>query len=823
MKRTKNTVPHKLVFHLLPNAHLDPVWLWDWREGLNEGVITVRTILDLMDEFEELTFIRGESSIYQHIERTDPATFRRIARAIEGGRWDVVGGTYNQPDTNLASTETLCRQFETGLAYFQSRFGIVPRISWQADSFGHTPGLPNILRAFGMEGLMFTRPNRQDFPMDQPAFWWQTDHDDRVLAYRQYFIAYCSERFNLPSVLDRTLADAANGPHRHVAVLMGLGNHGGGPSRRHLLETRAWAKKHPEVEVRFSTFHRFFADLQEEIRSAAEPIPTVRGDLGFCLRGCYSSLAKFKFAYRRAEALVPSAEITQSIVRTEVPFDPSPLAGAWEGILFNSFHDILPGSSIERAFDEQLAWVGKSQHEATAARFEALNQLAAKIDTRVPRPKGTDAPTEVPVLVWNPLPRPVSAWVELEAALDYRPDFKIPAKVGSMPLQLHGPGAEKPRFQEIPTEHHSMRDGAWRKRVLFQTEMPALGWKIFRLGHAAKPSSHPAADACSAGKGARAWISNGAWKVHLDGSGRVKVTRDKKPFFDGGRPLRVETFQDLWGSWGGMSDAQNLTPLNELRESWTISESMVLQNGPLQSVLWTRWQGARSWLDLTFSLRSGEDAVRVQGRMLWNERSARVKLILPSRGILQMETPASVAERPQPGQLPCGRWIRRVSGKNGIAFLSDVLSDVSASEDETRVTVARASRYADDVPTPADKDTWRPATDCGELKFEFHLAPPDAPLPLRTEEFLQPPVTLCLPPHPGELPAKGSLAEIRPAHVTLLSLQVRDRGRLQVRVQNQSDKITAVSLHRGGQAEKLGELRPYEIATFTTRSKTSGR
>ena len=49
--------------HLIGNAHLDPVWLWDRREGLNEGITTVRTMLDLMDEFPEMTFIRGESAI----------------------------------------------------------------------------------------------------------------------------------------------------------------------------------------------------------------------------------------------------------------------------------------------------------------------------------------------------------------------------------------------------------------------------------------------------------------------------------------------------------------------------------------------------------------------------------------------------------------------------------------------------------------------------------------------------------------------------------------------------------------------------------------
>ena len=67
-----------MTFHLLPNAHLDPVWLWDWREGLNEGIITTRTVLDLMDEFPDLTFMRGEAALYRHLEEHDPAAFRRL-------------------------------------------------------------------------------------------------------------------------------------------------------------------------------------------------------------------------------------------------------------------------------------------------------------------------------------------------------------------------------------------------------------------------------------------------------------------------------------------------------------------------------------------------------------------------------------------------------------------------------------------------------------------------------------------------------------------------------------------------------------------------
>ena len=180
----------KKVIHLLPNAHLDPVWLWDWREGLGEGQTTVRTVLDLMEEFPELTFFRGESAIYEHIEKVDPATFRRIGQMVDSGRWDVVGGTYIQPDSNLVSTEVLCRQFEVGLKYFSERFGRAPRVAWQADSFGHTPGWPDVLSSFGMEGFAFTRPQRAQFPMESPAFWWQGGSGAKILCYRQHWLWY---------------------------------------------------------------------------------------------------------------------------------------------------------------------------------------------------------------------------------------------------------------------------------------------------------------------------------------------------------------------------------------------------------------------------------------------------------------------------------------------------------------------------------------------------------------------------------------------------------------------------------------------------------
>ncbi len=804
----------RTIFHLLPNAHLDPVWLWDWREGFSEGLTTCTTILDLMDEHPELTFIRGESAIYRHIQQTAPKTFDRILRMIEEGRWDPVGGTFIQPDSNLSSTETLCRQFEIGLAWFEKELGVRPRISWQADSFGHTAGWPGILRSFGMEGFMFTRPQRGQFPMEEPAFWWGSGRDNRLLCYRQHFHAYCCERTNLHAVLDITLAGARKQALRNVGVLMGLGNHGGGPSRRHLADAISWGKAHPEVELRYSTLHRLFDAVRAEIETGVK-IPAVSGELGYCLRGCYSSVQKFKSQFRTAEASLSAAETSQSIIRNAIPSGLAALDEAWESVLFNSFHDILPGSSIERAMEDQMAWTGVAVHHARRAQFAALNALAAKVDTRVPKASGPDRPCDVPLLVWNPLPRAFKGHVELEASLDYRPLWAYQNKPEQLPLPFHVRD-EKGRllpFQSIRTEHTSMQDLPWRMRAVTALEIPAFGWRVVRMGIAYdKLPAQKITNPCKSLSGGQPWISNGKWSVGVK-RGALAIQRGGRNFLLSNKNLRLLVVEDPWGSWGGMNEEPEGFRLERVREEWKLAASHVLESGPERARLWTRWSGANSWVDLTFSLCRGADGVDVDGRLLWNERSARLQLVLPSTGPARCDVPGGVVTRSTLGQVPVARWFTRSNGGGSVVGVAtDVLSDVDFFEKESRLTLARASRYANDVPTAAAEKPWQPAVDCGELKFRLNLFASAAAGDAAADALLFPPVTLPVTPAPGELPAKGSFGSLKPANVRLLSAQWAD-GKLRVRVQNRGSHPCEAKFQTGNKTHSLGRIGPQQIVT----------
>jgi alpha-mannosidase len=798
----------KIVFHLLPNAHLDPVWLWDWREGLNEGLRTVQAVLNLMDEFPRLTFIRGEAAIYEHIEKNDAALFKRLHRMVEAGRWDIVGGTYIQPDSNLTSEETLCRQFERGLRYFENRFAFRPTVSWQVDSFGHTPGWPNILHAFNMQGFAFTRPQQTEFPLPSPAFWWQGSHDNRLLCYRQHWAWYCSEQDNLPEVLDYTLQESARQPFRQVGIFMGLGNHGGGPSRQHILETEKWAAAHPEVEVRYSTLHNFFDALRNDLRHSGHQLPTVRNDLGFCLRGCYSSVMKFKSAFRHAETLMTQAETTQAIISSTFNTPGLPLKEAWDGILFNSFHDILPGTSIERAFEEQLSWIGFSTHQAQNALFQSLNQLALRMDTSVPAPDKNHLPADVPLLLWNPLPHTFNGQVELEACLNYRPLWKHPAGCGSLPLSLSGPDGEKPAFQEIRTEHHSMRDGAWRKRVVFSTEIPPLGWKIFHLGYREKASLPTfAGPANTAKRASNSAIANHRWHIGIDPQDHLHIRHQDKNFFHDTRRMQILTTDDAWGSWGGMKEEPESLHAGKTRHHWSLCDHAILEEGPERAALWTRWEAGNSWLDQTFHLSHDTEEISVSARLLWNERSARLQLILPATGALHMQTPGTQVERNQAGHLPCGRWFRR----GNLGFISDVLSDIDATDDEIRITLARASRYADDVPTPPDTNRWLPAVDCGELKFKYWLTHNNTDLEHLSQTLLHRPVVLYPHTHPGKLPQSGSLGRLEPRQASLISACLTGDKNLSIRVKNNLPTEINASFTHGQRHFPLGTLPPHTI------------
>ncbi len=808
----------RLILHLVGNAHLDPVWLWDWREGLNEGIGTCRAILDLMDEDADVTFIRGESAVYEHIESHDPATFRRILAAVESGRWDPVGGTVVQSDSNLTSTETLLHSFIHGQRYFRSRFGRSARVAWLADSFGHSAGLPEVFAAAGIESFAFTRPGSSIVPIDMPAFWWEGAGGLRVLAYRPPVGWYGCERDAMPRALDALAAAALAFPLRNVGVFYGLGNHGGGPSRRHVADIRAWAAAHPEHEVRFSTLHGLMDALRDEAAQHGSGfLPVHRGELNFCLRGCYSSLARVKYFFRRAEALTSRAERGSTAIGALLgPGAPqSSPRNARAGLLFNSFHDILPGSLIERAVEDQLAWMGGAYHRAQRAENDSLLALAATIDTQTTAP-GPDLPAPVPVLLWNPHPFDVDGPVEIEAALDARPIWKYKERSPDLPVELRGPDGGPLVHQVVPNEHLAMPELPWRKRVVTRVRVPATGWSVVTIAWkegARVPAARNPVTAPRIG-----CIDNGIYRVTArPGSRGIQVFLRGKPAL-ATAGLHLVTVDDPWGSWGGMAEEKESLDLSTITARWRITAVHTLESGPERGMLWVRMEGGSSRSDLRIALSRGRPAVDASARILWNERSARLKLVMPCAARDAMfEVPGGIVRRGPCGEVPGGRWVRVSSAGpvSRLGFASDALYGFDIKNGALRATVVRATRYSDDRVVGADAEPWTPAADAGELRFRFFLSPGGAELPAEARVLEEPVVAMTVPRGKGARPRTGSLLRLDPPSLRIVALKPAEKGDGVVIVLQSTDGKPALARVQWiGSELALGRIEAGKIAAW---------
>src|SRR5690554_6422184 len=132
--------------HMIGNAHIDPVWLWQWQEGFQEVKSSFRSALDRIKEFDDFVFTTSSAAFFEWIEHSDPRMFKEIEERVAEGRIELVGGWWVQPDCNLPGGESFVRQGLMGQHYFMKKFGKIATVGYNVDSFGHHNMLPQLLK-----------------------------------------------------------------------------------------------------------------------------------------------------------------------------------------------------------------------------------------------------------------------------------------------------------------------------------------------------------------------------------------------------------------------------------------------------------------------------------------------------------------------------------------------------------------------------------------------------------------------------------------------------------------------------------------------------
>lgn len=354
------------------HAHIDLAWLWPIRETVRKGARTFSTALYWLERDPDYIFGASQPQLYQWMKTYYPGLYQRVAEQIAVGRWEAQGAMWVEADTNVSGGEALVRQILYGKRFFRQEFGKEMEVLWLPDVFGYSGALPQLLKKsntpyFMTIKLSWSRHNKHP----HHTFLWQGIDGSEVLVHMPPEGEYNS--FGAPRSLckiekqyiDKGVCDEA-------LMLFGIGDGGGGPGEEHLANLKREKNFYGLPPVKQEPSVNFFHRLEKN-RAA---YPTFKGELYLEKhQGTYTTQGRNKRYNRKMELLLREIEFA-SVVFGSLPG--KELEEIWKEVLLYQFHDILPGSSIQRVYDESLARYAVLYERCTALleeRYTAGNYV----------------------------------------------------------------------------------------------------------------------------------------------------------------------------------------------------------------------------------------------------------------------------------------------------------------------------------------------------------------------------------------------------------------------------------------------------------------
>jgi len=750
------------------NSHIDMAWLWPWTETVEVTRTTFRSALDLIREYPGFTFTMASAQAYSWMEDKYPALFREIQQRVKEGGWEIVGGMWVEPDLNLPDGESLVRQILVGKRYFQQKFGVDVKIGWNPDSFGYSWQLPQIYKKSGMDYFVTQKIYWNDttnFPYK--LFWWESPDGSRLLTYFPHDYANGIEPVKMAGDL-AMYAPAMRS--REMMYLFGIGDHGGGPTRT-MLDT-AQRLMDPQVvypTVKFGAAQPFFDDIERN--QAGLNIPTWKDELYFEYhRGVQTTQAETKRRIRQGEQALLDAEKFSSIASLyRRPYPAAQLTDDWKKVLFDEFHDIMPGSGIAVNYADAKQNLYEARRSATDLMTGALQEIAAHVNTTVVARAPSPA---APVMVFNPLSWKRHDIVEIQA--------QLPAPARQVAVF---DSAGRPALAQLL----STDAATGRVRLLLAADVPAMGYATYFLRPSAAPVPNRAAPMATS-----ATLQNEFLRLKLDpGSGCVTSLFDKRSQTEAiGEPAQpplpyqtkpypgacgnlLQAFVDKPQRW----DAWNIDADFE-KQRWDIHADSVklIENGPLRAVIRvsSHFQNSKFVQDIT--IYRGVPRVDVHMQADWNEKHILLKVAFPLRAHndnATYEIPYGSIARPTtrrtPAELakfevPALRWADLSDDQHGFSLLNDSKYGYDARGNLLRLSLLRSPTWPD------------PHADEGHHEFTYSLYPHggdwrQAETVRRGYELNYPLIARQVEAHQGALPATHSFVQVQPENVVLTAVK----------------------------------------------------
>ncbi len=358
------------------HAHIDMNWMWGWQETVAVTLSTFRTMLNLMKEYPDFTFAQSQASVYQIVEDHDPEMMEEIKQRIKEGRWEITANAWVETDKNMPDTESLIRHISETRKYLHEHWGIEPgsiKVDFSPDTFGHSRFVPEI-DLFGNVPYYYHCRGFQD---DLTLYRYKAPSGKELLMYKEpYWYNSGINPDNGTGVFE--LEKRCKGLKTSM-IVYGVGNHGGGATRRdieNMIEMKAWPVF---PSLKFSSLHEYF----QKAEAVRDLLPVIDHELNAIFTGCYTTQSRIKLANRRAENALVNAEKMSALTSCALgtPFKPQQFEKGWQKTLFCHFHDIITGSDVQESREHAMGRLAEAVGYAQTEETKAYEAISRNIDT----------------------------------------------------------------------------------------------------------------------------------------------------------------------------------------------------------------------------------------------------------------------------------------------------------------------------------------------------------------------------------------------------------------------------------------------------------
>jgi alpha-mannosidase len=750
------TFAKKFTLYFTANAHIDAAWLWRWKETVEVCRNTFRSVLNMMDARPEFTYTQSSAAYYDWMEKLDPELFAGMKRRIAEGRWEVAGGMWVEPDCNLPGGESWSRHLLYAKRYFHDRFGIDVRLGWNPDSFGYNWNMPQFYQNAGIDAFITQKIgwNETDvFP--HRLFWWESPDGSRILSCFPFdYVNTVDDPYRL---VDWLRQYEANTGFRNMPVLFGVGDHGGGPSLEMLTRIDSLQTLDIFPSIEHGTTAAYLSWLHDQDLSH---LPVWRDELYLEYhQGTFTTQARNKEEHRRAEELLTNAEkFSAFAARSGHVYPQENLTDAWKLVLFNQFHDILPGSGIREVYIDALKQYREARTIGANELGDALRHVAHRVNTSSAR-KG------IPLLVFN-----TAGWERNDlVAVDLGSDMP-----GS--YAVTGPDGKQVLSQIVQKDRYT-------RQLLFRaTRVPSLGYSLYTL------KEGPAAGSPTRLRIDERTIENQYFRVRADPdsgwiSGITDLRNNREILRGNGNVLQVlEDKPSAWDAWNiGLTGNRFPTHFRKIE---------IIERGPVRAILRITHDYLKPGTQKDFPTEDFPTTFFTQDIILydgiaridfrtdvdWWEDKTMLKVAFPLEvtdtvatyeipyGTIRRSTQLLSSTEKAQVEVPAQRWADLSLAGYGVSLLNRAKYGYDIKGNVMRLSLLRSPKWPD------------PTADRGDHLIEYALYPhadtwKEAGTVHTAWEYNNLLIPWLTDVHPGPLPPSRSLLSVTPASVILATVK----------------------------------------------------